>query len=335
MKVHIADLKPVERVTKSLNKKELIENHAGTKIDYTLKQKTTNLDLFFADIDGEYYHSNYLECLELAWANHYGIVMTPDILWHTLISEAVLIVGKTPQKYANLFTSTPEERKSIFIPSMTGIMPVDLLARELKKIVPTDSDVFLPEFSTSTESSRLARYAAFADLVSPYYTYWVYACGIPYVEVRGVQEDYENVLNRWQEIGKLLSGNEEYFTKTTNRLKEIVNRLDEPALWKDMFYLKRCGSGSQRELYGWWTELYMNQPSLRLDTNFSSHWAKVSYTQVENQEEYEMYHGVFYSNLVEDCLVPNFGSIVYNKLKTPRVEAYDPYKIETCFIGKP
>ncbi len=329
MKLKIADLPELKYRPTPGKKKNLIQRFARVNQNWRLKEQTQELEPICNNLVGTDFHANYLEYLEKCWANHYGVVMTPDILWHTLMSEAVLIVAENSKKYATLFTTTPEQKQTIIVPSASLVeMPLDILTDAIKPLLPTDPEVFLPDFSTSNRRSRFARLALFADLVSPYYNYMMYCCGIPYVDVRGEVKEYEDVARRWQEIGKLLSGNEEYFQKTGNVLNRIVKEFDSVDLWKDMFRLKTCGSGSQNELYGWFTDLFRTQPSFRLSENFATHLAKVSYHQLNTQKDFEMYHGVMNSSLKDDCLEPEFGSVIYEKLKEPKTTPFNNHEWE-------
>lgn len=50
---------------------------------FTSKDKVVVRDA----INGSHLHRNYLTYLEIAWANHYGVVLSPDIFWHLTLSE--------------------------------------------------------------------------------------------------------------------------------------------------------------------------------------------------------------------------------------------------------
>lgn len=322
MRIKIAELPALKYTPQNTSLQNLIEKHSGFSYDYNKRQKAQSLEYVNNSFgDSSHFHSNYMGYLETAWANHYGVVMTPDILWHTLLSELVLVVGEDPKRFATLFTNKPDEKQHISIGyDDPTIMPLDRLADEIKKLVPTDSELFLPEFSTSSKSARFARYAAFADLVSPYYSYSIYCCGIPYVDVRGTPEDYVKIVDNWKKIDALIDVHNEYFANVSSLLERLLNNLESPEFWKDMFYLKRCGSGSQNEVFGWFTSFYRNAPAkIRLSVNFSTHLSKVCYENLSTKRNYEMYSGVVQSKLHDDLLEPDFGFMVYERLKEPKV----------------
>ncbi len=239
---------------------------------------------------------------------------------------------------ATLFTTTPDQRQTVIIITEELVtMPLDALVGTLVGLTPTDSTVFLPEFSTTTFQSRMARYAAFADLVSPYYDYMMMMCGIPYIDVQGTEEDYEKVVSGWNNLTSLFPMETEYFSRVAKIIESIYCNLSNSEYWKSMFRLEKCGSGSDVEAYGWWTDLYRKTPSTRYVENFSSHLACVKYQQLDTKKNYEMIHGLLGSTLQEDCLVPDFGSVVFEKLEEPICESMEEYKLKVdnhCRQGK-
>lgn len=298
-------------------KEEITNKFLRIKTNYQKREKTQELSFCEDNLEGTHYHLNYLNYLETAWDNHYGVVITPDIIWHTLLSEVVQIVSADPEKYASLFTTTPDKKKMlIVITENLVVMPLDLLIKEIKKHIPTDISLFMPEFTTTTDRSRMVRYASFADLVSPYYNYGMLACGIPYVDVLGTKEDWDKVLSSWKGLSELFPDFTVYFDEVTTILNKI--QTVDTEFWKDMFRLEKCGSGSQTEVFGWFADLFRIVPSMRFSYNFPTHVAKVCYKQLNTDQDYEMYSGLFSSKVENDCLVPDFGYMVFNKLKEDR-----------------
>ena len=66
-----------------------LERFHDRNYDYRTKQVTQSLVLRHVEFarDADLYHRNYLEYLETCWGNHLGIVITPDILWYTVLNE--------------------------------------------------------------------------------------------------------------------------------------------------------------------------------------------------------------------------------------------------------
>lgn len=280
-----------------------------------LIQALGRTDLMYIEdnLTGTLHHQGYLQYLETCWANHYGAVFSPEILWYDLLCELGTIVAGDVEKYRPLFSTSPD-KQAIRVPSNSlTILPLDLITAELKKRVPTDIDTFLPTFTTMTERALFAQYAAFADMVSPYYEYMMFACGIPFVDVRGVRSDYQKMFDCWGKIGDLIKGHERYFTRVGVLLLEMTNKLTNADFWKGMFALKRCGSGGQEEVAGWFQQIYREHKGIRTPESFPDHLAKVKYLQLDTNINYEMRNGLLSSKLIaeKNLLEPEFGHVVF------------------------
>lgn len=334
MKITLGEKKPLRWRPKLETKENFKDKLSDKKVDYANRLITQSLVPVEEDLVGDHYHTNYLDYLSKAWANHYGVVVTPDLLWYSLLCEATGIVASDPNRYRSLFTETEEKQQITVQTGSPTILPLDLIISHLKKLVPSDATNFLPEFTTTTDRARSAFYAAFADMVSPYYNYAMFCCDIPFVDVRGTKEDYQKLANSWKKVGEILGTHKEYFQNTVGILNSIVDNLENPEFWKDMFSMERCGSGSQYVISGWFSDLFVEQPSFRQVCNFSTHISRVNYKNLSTDIEYQMVQGIFSSKLTEEeFLEPDFGMIVYEKHKVPKSAAYDPYKTETCYIG--
>ncbi len=171
----------------------------------------------------------------------------------------------------------------------------------------------MPEFSTSTQRSIFARYAAFADMVSPYYNYMMYCCGFPAIDVQGDKSDWEKMASCWRQIGKLFTKHQDYITRLQETFDEAAKSLDDADFWRGMFVLDRCGSGHQYKVKGWINEFYLQVPDTNFPENYPSHISLVKYKQLNMNKDYEMKQGLLSSKKEGNFLVPEFGHIIYEK----------------------
>lgn len=282
---------------------------------------------------GQAFHKNYMEYLQKAWGDHLSIVISPDIVWYTLLCELAAIVKADPEQYRNLFTDSPEKKTITVITAEMIVMPLNEMVGILRDVVPTDSSKFFPEFSTQTERSVWAYNAAFADMCSPYYNYCMLMCGFPSIDVRGTHDDWNNLYQSWQNLKDIVPG--KWHKQVSAILSDIYSNLDSASFWKGMFRLDRCGSGGQVEVSGWWAKLFMTQPDVAYPENYAPHVSIVSYTQLNLKKDYEMRVGLFFSKQEEEFLVPDYGYVVHEKLKEPVVTTGEyEMKIESRTIGK-
>lgn len=296
-----------------------------------------------------FFHRGTLGYLEHCWANHYGAVLTPDMVWYDILGELAVIIKADPERYRHLFSTSQEKQEIIVQSDSMTVLPLDLVVHTLKSVVPTDVDQFLPEFSTTTDRARSARYAAFCDAVSPYYNYSMFACGIPFIDVRGTAEDWLRMFTIWPKIAKLMGFDRPVsnslsaagWSKTVEQLlmhlaKYVGGQAGgmSPAIdfWKNMFVLTPCGSGSETEVDGWYASLYRKIPQLKKAENYQPHVSSVEYTQLNTQQKYVMKQGLFSSWLVGDTdratLEPQFGQVIMHKRPMETIPE-GPMRLET------
>jgi len=194
-------------------------------------------------------------------------------------------------------------------------MPLDVLVAALEHKVPTQVSLFFPPFTTTTDASKHACRAAFCDMVSPYYDYGMYCCGIPLFDVRGDVYDWQLLAQRFSTIAALpqMSKLVTWTTSVTNLLNNIVDNRDSSEWWSKMFYLENCGSGGEVLLRGWITKLFSVQPELAKPGNFTTGVSTVDYTYLPTKQKYRMMDGLFTSYLDEDILVPSFSYVIYER----------------------
>jgi hypothetical protein len=262
--------------------------------------------------DAAHYHTNYLDYLEKCWADHLGIVITPDIIWYTILCEFATIVKNDSQNYRSLFTNSPE-KKEIIVPSGDlSVMPLDVLTKALRDEVPSDTSIFFPGFQSFTPNSPHAFLAAFCDICSPYYNYSMYLCGFPLIDIRGVIDDWKILRDQWVQLKKVVQQNDVWVGAVDKTLNLIVDNFGNTEFWKEIFKVKNCGSGHQTLITGWFTDLFREQPKVRYVENFSSHISNIKYKQLDTKKNYEMSVGLFNSTIVENCMEPIFSFIVYD-----------------------
>jgi Domain of unknown function (DUF4419) len=283
----------------------------GRKLTLIEKLSDKNIQHIRDNIQGDYLHMNYLEYLQIAWDCHYSVVVNPDIIWYMLLCEIAQIVAIDPKKYQNLF-SRSQEKVVIFINTVSpDTMPLDQLTESLSFLVPTDINLFLPKFSTSGKNAVFSKYAAFSDIVSPYYNYMMYACGFPAIDVQGIIEDWQLVSSNWKSIGEVLKVEKEYFDRVQDKLDEAMNSLNDKDFWKKMFWLEQCGSGSDVYMEGWLKDLYRVKD--KMPRNMASHVSLVKYENFLTKRKFQMKQGLFSSVKENGFLKPDFGCIVYEE----------------------
>ncbi len=301
---------------------------------YNYRDKTTTIteEVFATSLPeaAPLFHTNYLEYLQGNYGQHNKIVLAPHHFWYSILAEIAQAVVSAPDIHRPLFTRDPKGKIDIIVPcaSETEPLRMDALYNEMIGYIPVDTDLFLPSFTTSTEMSRLASLAAFLETCSPYYNYMMLACGYPAIRLDGTRYDWDKV------VAKLTSLGDEFLRVKSPAGPWIIENVVPIALkilgaldgknveWlKQIFTQERCGSGSQYEVDGWFSRIFMNQPKrLREVMNFPSHISKVPYKTLPSGTEWNMCFALTHSNLDNDGFMsPDYSWVQVRKLAQPLI----------------
>lgn len=278
-------------------------------------------------------HRNYLDYLEVCYANHYSPVVRPDFFWYELLCELSIMVKEKPENFREFFTTVEGKTELIVFSDSLDKLPLEKIMDMFKTLVPSGSENYMPVFSTSTPDATEAFYAAFADAASPFYNYSMLLCGFPSIIVQGTVEDWTKLSDYWKNLSKI-----KLFSKCDKNVKEYVKNVQTvldvcrdtfvtgafvETHWKDMFFVENCGSGHQRQVRGWITDLFRTKPHMAYSENFSSHVSKVQYKQLNTNINYTAYYGLF-SSEVDGCVLrPKYGCIITETIPEKEKETND------------
>jgi len=257
------------------------------------------------------YIKGYYDYMTYAYNTHHGVVISPTVIWYIVLAEMAGHIKRNTEHYRALFTDSPGKKDiTVYGWAEDGIDPRDFVG-QLRDIVPMGVDLFLPEFSTATESYDIAAAAAFCDAVSPYYNYSMLMCGISKVRVEGTVQDWDNLLGHLDAVAARLDKAAAWFARIRPHLQKIraaVAGEVDVDFWKRIYTETRCGSGSQVLVSGWFADFAMVKPQLAYPENFPPHISNVEVTQVETGRKYKFSTGILHATLDESgYLVPHFS----------------------------
>lgn len=285
-------------------------------------------------------HENYIKLLDRAYSADYGIEIKPDFIWFTILSEMARMVNKDPEKFRQYFTTrTKEESKELIIAhcGSDNVLDVDSISEQLFLTMPNyfTEELIVPKFTTLTEESSFAFKTAFLKTVSPYYSYGTYYCGYNKVKVYGEISDYELMIKTLNTIENLVPDFNEYIKQCTDVITDVISNWDNEEFWS--LICKTDEGYGDRVFDGWFTRFFhslrrssswgsssSNSDGERVEKknyirngfsshSFPTHMIKVDYTNVETEEKFSLYSGIF-SSIVEDGYVkPQFNKIVVKK----------------------
>lgn len=262
------------------------------------------------NIKGNVFHDTYLNYLYHGYAKHYGIVVKPDFIWFTILNEISRIVKENPEHYREMFTdSTNKKEVSVFTDDPI-VMPIDSLLESVFKLIPKglDKNNVLLNFSTSTASSKLAFSTSFLEAASPFYCYSMFMCGFNKINVLGTIADYEMMKQSITNLSIVFTGKKivKYFNKVLGLIDKIIVGFEDDNFWKDIFYVEKCGSGSQQIVKGWFHKLFDDFDGYKMMKAFPKHVAIVEYKNLSTGLSYKMQVGIFSSIIEDGYLIPDF-----------------------------
>jgi hypothetical protein len=144
-----------------------------------------------------------LSAVARAFTDHRPLVLSPDAVWLTIAQGVAQHVRlHAEQLRPRLVGHAGRNRLSI---TVDGPMPTDVeswqyVVEQLGKLLAdeiSDAEFFECDFSTSTQTERIAGRVVMLDAYSPYFAYWVtYACGIPSITLTGTVADWHTIRAR-------------------------------------------------------------------------------------------------------------------------------------------
>lgn len=293
---------------------------------YDLRNRLKAESVLFSAIppNQDVYHTNYLRYLDICWKCHQGVVLTPDIVWFTIMSEVAASVVKNPEDFRSLFTTSPDKKViqsplSPFDPNFCQSF-VDIL----HTMVPLNTDIFVPSFSTTTIESAIAIASVFLETISPYYSMRG-GCGIPRVRLEGTREDWQLIVDNltlFLEAVDTVNGKwiRAYLERVIARCKTLVDPPTDPEFWRQMYFYKDvCMSGTvipDVSPSGWFLEFFTRGAVFAQD--FPSHVSVVPFTMPGTDRDFALCAGVLssvYEGPARRYLVPAFSHVVVVRKK--------------------
>ena len=159
-------------------------------------------------------HAGLIYYMHLCWAQEKGACLRPDMIWHTIVGEIAHEVLQEPEYYRYLFTDSKDKQTVVQVVDDTTEISVELLVEQINHLIKNkeflsvicDTQEFLSvicdtRFKSEVANSNIAINMAFACMSTPFFNYMTRMCGIPFVEIKGGNEDW---LALYHAISKLI-----------------------------------------------------------------------------------------------------------------------------------
>lgn len=191
-------------------------------------------------------YQTFLTC----FAQHRPLVLSPDMIWLLIMQTIAKRIDSDPELYRTEFVDF-KDKKNLSIESKTDIFDKEtdwkhLLQDMYEKIAANArggiAQSLYCDFSTTGANERIASIATLMGTLKTYFQYHIihYICGIPYIELWGSVDDWENVLQKSTIIKKL--GMKTWYEWLHPILKEFVRAAKGKPnfdFWKNIVMTKR------------------------------------------------------------------------------------------------
>jgi hypothetical protein len=193
--------------------------------------------------------------------------LKPDAIWYCIAHEVAVHINQNQDRYRGYFTtSAQKETLAIRDDSLvyggdpqqwTRVLPC--FREPIYEKVPRPAiDLFLPQFTTSTEESQLAILVLFLNILANYYEINVSSlCGIPAIRIEGDASDWRKIVHRAELASHEFNGLHDYFADLIPVLNEIAGVAGgdepDPVFWRSIYKFESFSGGGI--INGWVTTL--------------------------------------------------------------------------------
>ena len=234
----------------------------------------------------------FAEAVHLAFYEHYPLIISPDVIWITIV-----------QGFANHVTMNSEDLRSLFV-NFEGKKKIEIergeftdssspnnnweavfpeFTENIRKYIQGDIvDILQSDFSTTGPTEQIASHIALMDTMKHYFSYSMRCgCGFPSITLRGTVEDWKKIKEK---------ANAFYKFKLDWWLKHLLPVLDQFIMaaekkpdipfWRSLCNIHGASGIIQAPITGWLQvffpyllgiELYQNEYLNNYQKSYSNH----------------------------------------------------------------
>lgn len=171
--------------------------------------KTNSLKGDFVSTDEKMLHTGVtknelINTILLAYGHHRTLVLSPDDIM-LVLSHAVCNCVNTYRNNNSTHSSYITHLNLTNLTNLTNLNWSRIIA-EIESVENKVSSILIPEFSTTTRTSRISsRLATMSAFKRESRNEFTTLCGIPSVELRGTQDDWKLLKNKYENLKKLFN----------------------------------------------------------------------------------------------------------------------------------
>ncbi len=206
-----------------------------------------------------------IQTIHHCYNQHFPLGLRPEVLWYAIVSEIAIHTKLNPKECAHLFTFKPDQVQTVRVrddslvlgsPDNNWGRTIQLFEEAMREFLPPQTlGIFVPDFSTQTQESRVATMVSFMDAASPFFEYRVSTlCGIPRIRLHGSVQDWALILENTRTLSQQVPGLESWFENllpVLGKLKATAEGERDLDFWKSIY--KVSGGSGGPHITGWIT----------------------------------------------------------------------------------
>ncbi|EGC37875.1 hypothetical protein DICPUDRAFT_76541 [Dictyostelium purpureum] len=256
------------------------------------------------DVDGlkEVGPNSFVYSCWKAYNQHHHLEIRPDDVYMSIMVQFSLYVNKHAETFRDRLVDFQGKEKLEVLtddPILTadhGKLTLELSQKIKSRIKdPSIADWVIPNFSTTTDSDRVAFASVLLSTMKKFFNYSMKTrCGLPSVTLLGTVDDWSNLKQRLQKLKEfnIESNNKEesnLMDKWLSYLEPILDQLvltasGSPDLqWWNSIAHREQGSGTDR-LSGWLSSFccFNSDGDWNVSPQSDSKWPTISYNTISN-----------------------------------------------------
>jgi hypothetical protein len=133
--------------------------------------------------------------VHLAFSGHRPLVLSPDVIWVTIVQGLARHIHLNPEKYRSILVRH-QGRRTLQVQTL-GNDWAKVVTDFVSQVCQESGDIvksFTCDFSTTGPVERMVSEIALLDMFQPYFTYQVLTiCGIPFITLEGTKTDWQKL----------------------------------------------------------------------------------------------------------------------------------------------
>ena len=155
-------------------------------------------------------HSIFFDCLVQAYANHYSLALSPDIIWTVISQEFNYYINNESEamrdrivSHQGKMTLAVETKEDLYSPNVKWEELLDGFDKQIAENTKGNiADMMRADFSTTGKTERIASQITLMSSVKRYFEYVSYyiVCGIPSITIEGTPDDWKKVIEKTENL---------------------------------------------------------------------------------------------------------------------------------------